>query len=157
MSNNPYEKYVEGIDLLDSLEETPRRIAAIAGRWSDDSFGRSHAAGKWTAAKILIHLAQMEMVFANRLRFAATTEGYVAQSFEQDDWMAIEEQADGRTALDAYVALRRMNLALCRRLTQEQRQRAFEHPDFGRIDLNWILAQVAGHERHHLPQLEAIE
>jgi hypothetical protein len=71
--------------------------------------------------------------------------------------MAVEEQADGPAALDAYLALRRLNLDICRRLTPAQRARTATHPQFGAIDVDWLLTQVAGHERHHLPQLEAID
>lgn len=156
MSNIPYAKYVEGLDLVASLAETPRRIETLVRAWDGARFEQSYEPGKWPARKILVHLAQMEMVFATRLRFALAEEDYEVQPFDQDPWMAVEEDGDGRAALDAYLALRAMNLAICRRLTPSQRARTFTHPQFAEINVDWILTQVAGHERHHLPQLEAI-
>ena len=70
--------------------------------------------------------------------------------------MAAEADGDARSALDAYLAVRRLNLALCRRLTPAQRRRTFTHPEQGAIDVDWVLTMFAGHERNHLPQLEAI-
>jgi hypothetical protein len=157
MTQNPYGKYVEGVDLVSALEETPARLAALVRGWSSAAFERSHAPGKWSGRALLTHLAQMEMVFATRLRFALAHEAYTVQSFDQDPWMAVERDADGRQALEAYLALRGMNLALVRRLTPAQRQKAVTHPDFGTIDLDWLLTQVAGHERHHLAQFERID
>jgi hypothetical protein len=58
--------------------------------------------------------------------------------------------------LDAYVALRRMNLTLCRSLTSSQRAKTFTHPEFGLLDVNWLMAWAAGHERNHLPQIEIV-
>jgi hypothetical protein len=96
------------------------------------------------------------MVFSTRLRFAATSDRHVVQTFEQDDWMAVEPPTPALMALDAYVTLRRVNLQLCRALTEEQRRRQSTHPEFGTIDVNWLFEWCAGHELHHLPQFESI-
>jgi hypothetical protein len=70
--------------------------------------------------------------------------------------MGIEPHATADAALGAYLAIRRMNLALCRTLTPEQRARLVTHPEYGRIDVEWMMTTSAGHERHHLPQLEQV-
>ena len=74
MTESPYGKYVEGKDTVKCLEETPRLIEAAVRGWSSAEFERSYAPGKWSARQILAHLAQFEMVFATRLRFAADRE-----------------------------------------------------------------------------------
>ena len=48
---------------------------------------------------MLVHLAQTELALPTRARFALSQDGYAAQSFSQDDWMAIDNQASARTAL----------------------------------------------------------
>jgi hypothetical protein len=156
MAENPYAKYVEGVDVLGSLEETPRRLQALVATWPRHGFERSYAPGKWTARQILAHLAQAEMVFSNRLRFGLTVPDYVVQPFDQDEWMAVDEGVDAENALAAYLALRRLNVGVCRRLTPEQRTRPCTHPERGTIDVDWIMGMFAGHERHHLAQLEII-
>jgi uncharacterized damage-inducible protein DinB len=156
MSTNPYAQYLEGLDVVASLEETPRRLQALVAGWPREAFERRYAPGKWTARQILAHLAQAEMVFSNRLRFGLTVPGYVVQPFDQDDWMAVDEGVDAASSLAAYLALRRVNVGVCRRLTPEQRRRPVTHPERGAIDVDWLLVMFAGHERHHLTQLEAI-
>jgi DinB family protein len=153
---HPYAKYVEGQDVLRCLEETPARIESLVRGWPRQRDERSYADGKWTARQILMHLAQIEMVFNIRLRFALAAERHVVQTFEQDDWMAIEPPVPTLDALDAYLAMRRMNLQLCRGLTAQQRLRQLTHPEFGPIDVQWLIGWCAGHERHHLPQIETI-
>ena len=156
MTPNPYGKYVEGVDVLQCLEETPKRIDSLVRGWSRDKDERSHAPGKWPARTVLTHLAHIEMVFANRLRLALAQDDYVVQPFEQDDWMRNESNQSALSALDTYVALRALNLALCRSLTPAQKAKTFTHPEFGRLDVNWMMAWAAGHERNHLPQIEAV-
>jgi hypothetical protein len=156
MSNNPYGKYVEGMDVLASLRETASRIEGLLRGWTPEMYERSYAPGKWSARQLMIHLVQIEMVFSERIRFALTTPGYVVVPFDQDDWMKIDSAADGASACAAFLALRRVNLAFFRALTPAQRAHRFQHPERGEIDVNWILTALAGHDRHHLPQLETV-
>jgi len=156
VSNNPYGKFVEGLDALTCLEETPRRIEFLVRGWPREKDEQSHAPGKWKARQVLTHLAQIELMFSVRLRFALAQDGYVVQPFEQDDWMANESSQPALAALDSYLALRRMNLALCRALTPEQRKKTLTHPEFGVLDVDWLMVWAAGHERNHLPQIEAV-
>lgn len=156
MSSNPYGKYVEGMDVLASLDETSQRIESLLRGWTPAMFERSYAPGKWTARQLMTHLVHIDMVFSERIRFALTTPGFVVVPFDQDDWMKIENTIDGATAHAAHTSLRRMNLQFLRSLTAAQRAHRFQHPERGEIDVNWIITALAGHDRHHLPQLETI-
>ena len=156
MTTNPYDKYIAGRDVLKSLEDTPARIAALVRGWPRERDERSHAPGKWTARQVLAHLVHVEIVFATRLRFALAAAGGRIQTFEQDDWMREEAPPPALVSIDAYTALRAMNLALLRSLTPEQRARQSVHPDLGTVDAWWLAAWCAGHELNHLPQFEAV-
>lgn len=156
VSNNPYAKFVEGLNVLQCLEETPTRIETLVRAWPREKDEQSHAPGKWTARQVLTHLSQVELVFSIRLRFALAQDGYVVQPFEQDDWMSQESPLPALAALDTYLSLRRMNLALCRSLTGAQRAKTLTHPEFGPITVDWLMAWCAGHERNHAPQFEAV-
>ena len=153
---NPYAEDLGNRKPLDALGDTAERIRQLVTAWNDDAFEKSYAPGKWSARQILVHLAQTELALTTRARFALTQQGYAAQAFNQDDWIPIDDGADARTALAAYVSLRGLNLAMWRRLTKEQIDRAFTHPEYGDLTVGWIMAQMAGHDIHHLKQLQAI-
>ena len=157
MHPNPYAEALGSIDPLAALAETPGRIRTIVERWGDDHFERSYAPGKWSARLILVHLAQTELALSTRARFAASVPGYVAQAFSQDEWLRLDEATEARTALDAYVAVRKFNVEMWRRLSPPQRAATFQHPEYGELTLNWIMEQMAGHDIHHLRQLERIK
>lgn len=156
MNPGPYAAYLEGHDPLDSLAEVSAWIADLTDGWTDAEFERSYAPGKWSARQLLLHLVRCETVFVDRIRFALTTEDYVATSFDQDPWMALDAGADAHSALSAYLSLRRMTLSLFRALSPEQRARPLTHPDFGLWTVDTVITALAGHERHHLPQFEQI-
>jgi DinB family protein len=153
---NPYAADLGDRNALDALGETPGRLRALVERWPDHRFDQSYAPGKWSLRQLLIHLAQTELALGTRVRFALSQSGYAAQSFSQDDWMPIDSAIDARTALDVYTTLRRMNAAMFRRLTPEQRNRTFTHPEYGELTVGWVAHQMAGHDLHHLKQFESM-
>jgi DinB superfamily len=157
MSKNPYAADLGSADPLKALSETPRKIRTLLGTWSARQWERTYAPGKWSARRVLIHLAQAELALTTRVRFAASQDGYVAQPFDQDAWLLLDDHVDGPTALDAYTALRRLNLAMFKGMTPAQRKRAFTHPEFGKLTPEWVAAQLAGHDIHHLKQLKQIK
>jgi hypothetical protein len=156
MHKNPYAEDLGSRDALDALADTPQKIRALVERWPAARWEQSYAPGKWSARRVLIHLAQTELALTTRVRFAASQDGYVAQAFNQDAWLAVDDHADGHTALDAYTALRRLNVAMFKGLSPAERQRPFTHPEYGQLTAEWVAAQLAGHDIHHLKQLQQI-
>lgn len=154
---NPYADDLGERSPLEALADTADRIRRLVESWSAEAFEKTYAPGKWSARQILVHLAQTELALGTRARFALTQPGYTAQAFSQDDWMPIDGATDARTALAAYTSLRGMNLAMWRRLSPAQLDRGFSHPEYGGLSVGWIMAQMAGHDVHHLKQLQAIQ
>src|SRR2546423_1458967 len=108
----PYTADLGDLDPIQAIHETSERIQAVVGSWPPTQFEHTHAVGKWTARQILIHLAQTELALGNRARMALATPHYVAQSFDQDEWMVRESHLSGKDALEALVAIGRMNAEL---------------------------------------------
>jgi len=152
----PYSSALDGREPIAALRDTTSRIGEIARQWSPADFERSYAPGKWSARQILVHLAQTELALGTRARHALTTPNYAAQSFDQDKWMARESGLDGPAALNAFLALAAMNLALFASLSPADRETTLTHPEYGALSVDWIVHQMAGHQIHHLKQLEAI-
>src|SRR3954465_1759777 len=116
---------------IDAMRNTTARIRAIAGEWRPDEFDRSYAPGKWDARQILIHLAQSEIAFGYRIRMTLAAPGYTAQSFDQDQWMVHESKTSGHDALDAFLGMAALNIALFASLSDADRQATLTHPEYG--------------------------
>jgi hypothetical protein len=157
MHKNPYAEALGPLNPLEALAETPLKIETLVLKWPADRWERSYAPGKWSARRVVVHLAQIEIALTTRVRFAASQDGYVAQPLDQDAWMPLDDHADGPTALNAYLALRRLNVAMFKGMTPDQRQRTFTHPEYGQLTPEWVAAQLAGHDLHHLKQLEMVK
>jgi hypothetical protein len=155
-TDNPYAADLAGMEVLRALADTPERLRSLAERMTPAQFARSYAPGKWTAARLFVHLAQVELAFSLRVRMAVTSNAYVVQPFGQDEWLVREPDIPGPDAFRAYYAMRQFNLPLYRSLTPAERRRTLTHPERGPMIVEWILESLAGHERHHLPHFEAI-
>jgi hypothetical protein len=153
---NPYAADLGTRDPLEAFGDTPGRIRSLVAGWTEAQFERSYAPGKWSIRKVLIHLAQTELALGTRARYALAAQGYTAQPFSQDDWLPLDAGIDARTALDVYTTLRRMNAAMIGRLSGADLDRPFKHPEYGELTVRWILNQMAGHDIHHLKQIEQV-
>ena len=122
----------------------------------ETGLGRRLAPAKWTASEILVHLAQVEVMFQSRLRLGLTAPGLVFQPFDQDAFMSADPTAEGRAAFEAYFALRRFALPLIDRLGADELGIRMQHADYGEVSVGWLLAWCAGHERRHLAQLQQL-
>ena len=49
-----------------------------------------------------------------------------------------------------------MNAEFFASLSPADRQTTFTHPEYGAISIDWLIHQTAGHQVHHLRQLESI-
>ena len=152
----PYADLLGAADPIAVLAETPTRIEALVRAWDSPRWAASYAPGKWNAAQLVLHLAHDEIGWCNRVRLALSLEGYVVQPYDGAAWVALEAPIPPGVALEAFVALRRLNLTLYRRLTREQRTRPFRHPELGEISIEWIIQVLAGHDLHHLRHFDAI-
>jgi hypothetical protein len=153
----PYSEYLNGRDPVDVMAQTIVKTRAAVSSFTPADFDRSHAPGKWTAREVLIHMAHAEIVFGTRVRFALTSADYVVQPFDQDEWMKLDRQGlDGQAALALFSFARAFNLGLYKRLSPAERAKTFRHPERGVMAIEDILIMTAGHELHHLAQLDVV-
>src|SRR5262245_58243292 len=152
----PYTRDLGEREPIEAIRASTDRCRRLLSGWSPVQFERAYAPGKWTARQILIHLAQSELAFGTRARMALSTPNYAAQAFNQDEWMAKEQQLAGKEALDALLALMTMNRTFFDGLSAADLATTLSHPEYGALTVDWILHQLAGHQIHHLVQLEQI-
>jgi hypothetical protein len=152
----PYTKYLGDRDPLAAIRDSLEKVQVLTRDWTPARFEGCYAPGKWSARQVLTHLAQTELALGSRARMAVSTPGYVAQPFDQDDWIALDARLDGRQAVDAFLAIAHMNLAFFEGLSAAQRGTTLSHPEYGELTVDWIIHQIAGHHINHLLQLERV-
>ena len=160
MELNPYASDLNGQDPLPVLFATPERLRALVAPLSAEQINRAPAPKKWSIREIIAHLADCELVFSFRLRQAlapAPGEAHaVIQPFDQDVWAQRYAAYDLASALNLFQSARTWNLHLLTTVTDADRHRPTTHPERGTMTFWTIVETMAGHDLHHLPQLERL-
>lgn len=159
-ATNPYSARILGIlgnkPFLGVLESSPAKIQQQFDRLAPEGLKKSYGPGKWTAAEIFCHLADVELAVAFRSRQAVSEANHRIQPFDQDAWSRTYSRHDPALAVKTFTALRRWNLSFWQLLTPEDLARVAFHPEQGNESVETILKLLAGHDLNHLGQLQQI-
>ncbi len=152
---NPYEKFIDGRPLESIAAATPDAIAEYLEILGPNQ-SRKPAPEKWSAAEIVCHLADCEIVFAFRLRQTLAEDGHTIQPFDQDKWAVQYPGVPAVLALATFGAVRRWNLRLIHSVMPAAAGRTVTHPERGTMTFQTIVETMAGHDLNHLAQLRRL-
>ncbi len=153
---NPYAGHMGDRAPLDVISETPRRLAQLVETIGPSRLEVSPAPGKWSARDIISHLADAEIVFSFRLKQTLAEDHHVIQPFDQDLWAKSYPSCNTQLALAALSAVRAWNLALLQSVKPADLSKPVTHPERGTMTFQTIVETMAGHDRNHIKQIEAI-
>jgi hypothetical protein len=144
---------VGGRDPLQVLAETPRRIRELLGRLDGEALARRPADGGWSAAEIIGHLLDDEIINAFRLRMTLTAEQPHYPGTEPEGWAALAKPPLDQV-WSAWEGLRAYNLWLLRSLPHPAWDRVGLHAEQGPESVEVQFLKNAGHDLVHVAQLE---
>ena len=153
---NPYESFLDGRPVLDILRSNSAALAQLIGAIPAERINMSPAPGKWSPAKIMIHLADCEIAFSFRLRQTLAEDNHTIQPFDQDKWAAVYDGIDASLALQTYSVLRAWNLSLIEAAGASGAARVATHPERGTMTFQTIIETMAGHDLNHIAQLKRV-
>jgi uncharacterized damage-inducible protein DinB len=119
---------------------------------------RQPAPGKWSAAQIIAHLADSEIVASYRLRLILAHDGVAVQPFDQEEWARNlrYEATDPLESVELFDAARVANLRLLHRVDPRRHDNHGVHAERGRETVTHLIRLYAGHDLNHLGQIERI-
>ena len=149
---------VGGREPLSILRETPAAAARAIEDLTRAQIRTPEAAGKWSIAQVLQHLADSDLVWGWRMRLILAQDRPVITGYDQDLWADRLHYADAdpALALDQLRVLRRSNLALLEHATPEDLKRVGVHSERGEESAGHMIGLYAGHDLLHLRQIDRI-
>jgi hypothetical protein len=153
---NPYEGFLDGRQLEIILKATPGALDRVISALGPEKSALAPAPGKWTAAEIVCHLADCEVVFAFRLRQTLAEDAPTIQPFDQGKWAATYPGISVAEALEVFSALRKWNLRLIAASLPAAADRPVTHPERGSMTFMTLVETMAGHDLNHLAQIEKV-
>jgi uncharacterized damage-inducible protein DinB len=151
---NPYALHLSGRDPIAIIRSTPETLTRLVSAFTAEALHEPPAPGKWSLREILCHLADTELAFSVRIRQTLAEPHHVIQPFDQDRWSEPYLKLDAAQALETFSAVRRWNVALFGGLEGPSYEKRVTHPERGEMTLQTLLETMAGHDLHHLRQIE---
>lgn len=118
---------------------------------------------EWSVLECLAHAVDAEIVSSARYRWILAHDEPRLQGYDQDLWvdaLHAGRHEDAEELLGLFEPLRKANLALWARSTEEERARVGLHAERGPESYDLVFRLLAGHDRFHLAQarraLEAV-
>ena len=145
---------------LELAEKSPKEIAAAVSGLSPEVLRYKPAPDKWSILEILGHLADIEIVYAYRLRQMLADEKPVIAPMDQDAWAKhlgyMEMAAPELVAL--YGLNRHHTLRLLRRLKATDLEKSAFHPERqANVTVGRLIEMMSGHGANHLGQIEKLK
>ncbi|MFC5402894.1 GNAT family N-acetyltransferase [Cohnella soli] len=139
---------------LDSYESLRQ---AIEG-WTEEQLHWKQAEGKWSAAEVLTHLADHNIVVSFRLREILAGSEARLPAFSQDDWVLGQKGNDGKVAdiLSFYRSLLLYNSLLFNRLTEADWEKTGVNFKGETVTAAAVVRAFIAHVHHHIAQIERI-
>jgi hypothetical protein len=110
---------------------------------------------EWSVVECLGHAVDAELVTTARYRWILAHDEPPLTGYDQDLWvdrLHAGRHDDPEELLELLGALRRANVALWRRSTDEERARVGMHAERGAESFELLFRMLAGHDRFHMGQ-----
>lgn len=150
--------HVEGEDGLAVLAATAGRLKALLESTPRAAWTLPPQPGRWSAAAVLAHLADAEIVAGWRVRSILASDGTPLQPFDQDAWADAfkYEEVDPAESLATFSAARASLLSLLARVAPSRHGHHGVHAERGRETIGHLIRLYAGHDLNHVKQIEAL-
>jgi hypothetical protein len=144
---------------LEDAEKNPRLIAAAVSGLPAGVLRHKPARDQWSIVEVLAHLADVEIVYAHRLRqMLADTSPSIAP-IDQNAWARLGYlEIPAAESIAVYGLIRLHNLRLLRRLQPGDLEKGAFHPELKRqFTVAELVERISRHGAAHLEQVERLK
>lgn len=144
--------------LLAPVRELPSRIRASVAGLSRERLDTPYRDGGWTVRQVVHHLADSHMNAFVRFKLALTEDNPRIKPYAQDAWAALPDgkAADVEASLSLLEGLHLRWGTLLESLGPSDWARTMDHPERGKLTLDYTLQLYAWHGRHHTAHVTAL-
>ena len=148
---------MSGTSHLERLRTTGRDLVSLVSGADAADLRREPAPGEWSAAMVVAHLADAELVWSVRLRMIVADDRPTLTPFDENAWAERfgDVDKDVRDTLQRWRALRDSNIRLLDSLVDDEWERTGSHPQRGVLSVTALVKSQAEHDRTHLDQIRA--
>lgn len=142
--------------LIDEYAAGPERLRQAVAGMSEAQLDASPIPGRWSTRQVVSHIADFELVYADRMKRVVAMNEPELLSGDPDVFAARlrYDQRDVKEELQLVEAVRRHTGRILRLLDEDDFQRNGRHSEDGPLSLDTLLRRIARHIPHHVKFIE---
>jgi hypothetical protein len=145
-------------ETLERFRRGPEILAVVLTGVYGDEMDFTPAPGKWSIRQIVAHVADSELVGAQRFRQVIAEDNPPLGAYDQNAWAKNLDYArrQPKQALESFRRIRAENHELLKALPESAFERRGVHSESGPLSLRQLLDNYADHAESHARQMQAI-
>ena len=143
---------------IEQLAATPGNLRTAVAGLDDRQLDTPYRPGGWTVRQVVHHVPDSHMNAYVRMKLACTEDAPTIRTYEEGRWAELPEarSAPLEVSLALLESLHRRWVLFLRGIGPEQFARKVQHPEWGNITMDFLVAQYAWHGRHHTAHVTAL-
>jgi hypothetical protein len=143
---------------IESIAGTPARFRKAIAGLTETQLDTPYREGGWTIRQLIHHVPDSHLNAYVRFKLALTEEVPTIKPYDEAAWATL---ADSRsTPIETSLALlesihTRWDIIM-RSMSDSDFQRRFNHPEWGNLDLTWMVRMYEWHGRHHAAHITSL-
>ncbi|HEX6373409.1 MAG TPA: putative metal-dependent hydrolase [Longimicrobium sp.] len=137
---------------IDAIAQTPARLRAAVQGLTDEQLDTPYREGGWTVRQLAHHVPDSHMNAYTRFKLGLTEDSPTIKTYDEARWAELDDTraTPVETSLATLELVHERWVNLLRSMTDEQWARTIQHPEWGAMGLETLLAMYAWHGRHHV-------
>ena len=148
----------ERASAIAKIEATPAQLRRALEGVSERELDSTYREGGWTLRQVVHHLADSHVNSYARFRLAVTEDHPTIKTYDEQKWAEL----DDARSMPADVSLRLLDalherwVKLLRSLQASDFDRTVNHPEYGTMTVDQLLAMYAWHGEHHIAHITSV-
>ncbi|MFC7686033.1 YfiT family bacillithiol transferase [Ureibacillus sp. GCM10028918] len=140
---------------IQNISTYPIRLKQMTETLSENDQQLTYRVGAWTIKQLVHHIADAQVNVYTRIKLALTEENPQIKPFEENAWANLEDSnLPIVTSLQIIEGLHARLAYLLEKLTNDQLERKYSHPETGVQTILSTLAFSVWHVNHHLAHIQ---
>ncbi len=140
---------------ISEIELAPSNLKEAIKGLSEKQLDTPYREGGWTVRQVVHHLPDSHINAFVRFKLALTEDNPTVKTYDEKKWAELKDysQTPIDVSLNLFQTLHKRWSILIKSMRPEDFKKSYIHPELGKVELDWVLAQYAWHGKHHIAHI----
>ena len=146
-------------EMIQVIEDHPSKLRRAVNNLSEEQLDTPYRPEGWTVRQVVHHVVDSHLNSYIRFKWTLTENQPLIKTYNQTAWAELPEAKSGPIDMSLIMleGLHRRWVHVLKNMSGEDFQAKLEHPEWGLIPLDTMLALYEWHCRHHLRHITALK